>query len=368
MTTVETQTREKTRVFITGNCEGLTELSDALGRHSELELVGHADHVSAGAGALTGGHLQAVLHATRSSALPADDIAAIREYTQAPIVLVASGEASALLEEALDADVADVLLLPQLTENVVFAIRKASHSGRRSKKGHARGSGRVITVFSPKGGTGKTVTATNLSVCFAKNAGKKTLLLDLDLQFGDAGYTTRHSSGLDVLPAPIRPEDAELVTEAKLARLMEVAKESYEVIVVDTSPFFHGPMLATLDQSDDLLLVCGLDVPTIKNVRLSLQTLQLLSFPVERVRVVLNRANSNVGMKKGEVEAALETKIRFEVPSDRVVPLAVNRSNPAVLSDPKSDFGRAVREMAKTLLPAKAAENGKRRFLGKNGS
>ena len=327
MTTVEAQTREKTRVFITGNCEGLTELSDALGRHSELELVGHADHVSAGAGALTGGHLQAVLHATRSSALPADDIAAIREYTQAPIVLVASGEASALLEEALDADVADVLLLPQLTENVVFAIRKASHSGRRSKKGQTRGNGRVITVFSPKGGTGKTVTATNLSVCFAKNAGKKTLLLDLDLQFGDAaimlgiepektiqdlvtapgeldpeklaGYTTRHSSGLDVLPAPIRPEDAELVTEAKLARLMEVAKESYEVIVVDTSPFFHGPMLATLDQSDDLLLVCGLDVPTIKNVRLSLQTLQLLSFPVERVRVVLNRANSNVGHEEG---------------------------------------------------------------------
>jgi pilus assembly protein CpaE len=139
------------------------------------------------------------------------------------------------------------------------------------------------------------------------------------------------------------------------------------VIVVDTSPFFHGPMLATLDQSDDLLLVCGLDVPTIKNVRLSLQTLHLLSFPTERVRVVLNRANSNVGMKKGEVEAALETKIKFEVPSDRVVPLAVNRSNPAVLSDPKSDFGRAVREMAKTLLPAKA-DNGKRRFLGKNGS
>jgi pilus assembly protein CpaE len=288
-----------------------------------------------------------------------------------------------------------VLLLPQLTENVVFAIRKASHSGRRGKEGR-RGDGRVVTVFSPKGGTGKTVMATNLSVCFAKNAGKRTLLLDLDLQFGDAaimlgiepektiqdlvtapgeldpeklaGYTTRHSSGLDVLPAPIRPEDAELVTEAKLARLIEVAKESYEVIIVDTSPFFHGPMLATLDQTEDLLLVCGLDVPTIKNVRLSLQTLQLLAFPAERVRVVLNRANSNVGMKKGEVEAALESKIRFEVPSDRAVPLAVNRSNPAVLSDPKSDFGRAVREMAKTLLPAQAATNGKRRFLGKNGS
>ena len=255
----------------------------------------------------------------------------------------------------------------------------------------------MITVFSPKGGTGKTVTATNLSVCFAKNAGKKTLLLDLDLQFGDAaimlgiepektiqdlvtapgeldpeklaGYTTRHSSGLDVLPAPIRPEDAELVTEAKLARLMEVAKESYEVIVVDTSPFFHGPMLATLDQYRR-------PAPRLRARRADDQerpaeppdaAAPLL--PVERVRVVLNRANSNVGMKKGEVEAALETKIRFEVPSDRAVPLAVNRSNPAVLSDPKSDFGRALREMAKSLMPAQAAaERHKRRFLGKNGS
>jgi pilus assembly protein CpaE len=400
MMTVETQApaREKTRVFITGSCEGLPELSDALGRHNEVELVGKSDQVREGAGPLTGGHLQAVLHATRSSVLPADEIAAIREYTQAPIVLLASGESSALLEEALDADIADVLLLPQLTENVVFAIRKVSHSGRNNgQKGRPRGKGRVITVFSPKGGKGKTVTATNLATSFAKFGGKRTLLLDLDLQFGDAaimlgiepektiqdlvtapgeldpeklaGYTTRHSSGLDVLPAPIRPEDAELVTEAKLARLMEVAKESYDLIVVDTSPFFHGPMLATLDQTDDLLLVCGLDVPTIKNVRLSLQTLQLLSFPPDRIRVVLNRANSNVGMKKGEVEAALETKIRFEVPSDRAVPLAVNRSNPAVLSDPKSDFGRALREMAKALQPAQVAQNGKqRRFLGRNGS
>jgi pilus assembly protein CpaE len=388
--TVETQapSREKSRVFITGSCEGLDELFEALERHGEIELVGRSDNVRDGGGPLSGGHLQVILHATRSSALPVDELAAIREYTRAPIVLLASGESSALLEDALDADVADVLLLPQLTENVVFAVRKAGHAGRRQGKG--RGDGRIITVFSPKGGTGKTVTATNLATSFAKYGGKRTLLLDLDLQFGDAaimlgiepektiqdlvvapgeldpeklaGYTTRHSSGLDVLPAPIRPEDAELVTEQKLSRLLEVAKESYDVIVVDTSPFFHGPMLATLDRTDDLLLVCGLDVPTIKNVRLSLQTLQLLSFPTERIRIILNRANSNVGMKRGEVEAALEAKVRFEVPSDRAVPLAVNRSNPAVLSDPKADFSRALREMAKVLLPAQVSKNGKKRW------
>jgi pilus assembly protein CpaE len=373
-------TREKVRVYVTGSCDGLAELRDSLERHGEVEIVGSSDGVLESASTLTGGHLQVVLHGTRSSTLPTDELAAIREHTPAPVILLASGESSVLLEEALDADVSDV----------VFAIRKASHSGRKAAGGHGR-RGRIITVFSPKGGTGKTVTATNLASSFAKYEGKKTLLLDLDLQFGDAaimlglepektiydlvvapgeldseklaGYTTRHTSGLDILPAPLRPEDAELVTEAKLARLLEVARESYDVIVVDTSPFFHGPMLATLDRTDELLLVCGLDVPTLKNVRLSLQTLELLAFPQNRIRVVLNRANSKVGMKPGEVEGALDIKVRFELPSDGKVPLAVNRGTPLVLADDKAEFSRSVRQMAKSLLPVEAAKAAQKRRL-----
>jgi pilus assembly protein CpaE len=389
MTQEHSDTREPTRVFVTGSCEGLHELTVALADQAEIELVGQSAQVREGAPALAGGHLQAVLHATSSSRLPADDLAAIREYTQAPIVLLASGEASQLLDEALDADVGDVLLLPQLTNNVVFAIRKAVHTGRRSTASPA-GHGRVLTVFSPKGGTGKTVTATNLAAAFAKFERKRTLLLDLDLQFGDAaimlsiepaktiydlvvapgeldpdklaGYTTRHGSGLDILPAPIRPEDAELVTETKLARLIEVARETYDVIVVDTSPFFHGPMLATLDRTDQLILVSSLDIPTIKNVRLSLQTLELLSFPMKRIKLVLNRSNSNVGLRRPEVEAALEIKVAFEVPSDRAIPVSVNRGNPAVISEANADVSRALRQMAKSLLPAES-DKGKRRWL-----
>jgi pilus assembly protein CpaE len=383
-------TRDKVRLFVTGNCDGLAELRDALERHGEVEVVGWSEGVLDSSSTLTGGHLQVVLHGTRSSTLPQDELASIREHTPAPVILLASGESSVLLEEALDADVSDVLLLPQMTENVVFAIRKASHSGRKAAGGHGR-RGRVVTVFSPKGGTGKTVTATNLASAFAKYEGKRALLLDLDLQFGDAaimlglepektiydlvvapgeldseklaGYTTRHVSGLDILPAPLRPEDAELVTETKLARLLEVARESYDVIVVDTSPFFHGPMLATLDRTDELLLVCGLDVPTLKNVRLSLQTLELLAFPQNRIRVVLNRANSKVGMKPGEVEGALDVKVRFELPSDGKVPLAVNRGTPLVLADDKAEFSRSVRQMAKALLPEEAVKAGQKRKL-----
>src|SRR3989440_37616 len=379
----ELTTRDRVRVYLTGTCDGLPELQEALEGHPEIEFIGASEQVLEGAPMLSGGHLQVVLHASRSADLPTNEIAGIREHTRAPIILLASGGSPALLEEALEAEVADVLLLPQLTENVVFAVRKASHSGRRAQ-GKTAPHGHLVTVFSPKGGTGKTVLATNLAASLAKHWGKRALLLDLDLQFGDAaimlgmepektiydlvvapgeldseklaGYTTRHACGLDILPAPLRPEDAELVTEAKLGRLLEVARDSYDVIVVDTSPFFHGPMLATLDRTDELLMLCGLDVPTLKNVRLSLQTLDLLSFPTSRIRFVLNRANSKVGMSKKEVEGALDMKVAFEIPSDRAVPISVNRGNPAVLGDAGSEFAGAIKRLAQGLVtPTPAA-------------
>src|SRR5919198_1972510 len=374
---------EGIRIYLTGTCEGFEKLRDALAQQPGIEVVGSSDQPSVAAAALQGGHLDCVLHATSSSTLPAHEIATIREHTRVPLLLIASGEASALLDDALGADVSDVLLLPALTENVVFAIRKATHAPRRAAA-QGRREGRIVTVFSPKGGTGKTVIATNLAAALAKADGRRTLLLDLDLQFGDAaimlgiepektifdfvnapgeldpdklaGYTTTHKSGLDILPAPLRPEDAELVTEAKLGRLIEVARACYDVIVVDTSPFFHGPMLATLDRTDELLLVCSLDVPTLKNVRLAIGTLEMLSFPQARVSIVLNRANSKVGMKQREVEAALEQKVRYEIPSDRAVPLSVNKGAPAILSEPGSDFARAVNAMAKGMFPKEAAK------------
>jgi len=388
-----TNGREPIRIFVCGSSEGSASLVEALAQERELDLVGVSLAASESAGVLAGGHLNAILLATDQQTLPADELAVIREHTRAPVIVLASGEASQLLEQALEADVSDVLLLPQLIDNVVFAIRKAAHAGRRLAVSSAGtvSHGRIVTVFSPKGGTGKTSITTNLATALAKHEGKRALLLDLDLQFGDAaimlglqpdktiydfvsapgeldpeklsGYTTRHPSGFDILPAPLRPEDAELVTEAKIGRLLEVARTSYDVIVVDTSPFFHGPMLATLDQTDELLLVCSLDVPTIKNVRLSLQTLELLSFPMKKVQVVLNRANTKVGMKESEVETALERKVRHQIPSDRAVPLSINRGTPVVLADAGSDFSAAVRAVAKAVANPEPEKQTKRRRL-----
>jgi pilus assembly protein CpaE len=373
--------QERTRIYVTGACDGLQPLLEALAASSEIELLGASEHIAAAASVLTGGHLHVVLHATRSPLLPVNELTAIRELTRAPVILVGSNEASGLLDDALEAQVADVLVLPQMIENVIFAIRKACHAARRYDA-PAGVEGRIVTVFSPKGGTGKTAIATNLGAALARNEGKRTLLVDLDLQFGDAaimlglepdktifdlvvapgeldsdkltGYTVKHPCGLDILPAPLRPEDAELVTESKVGRLLDVARYSYEVIVVDTSPFFHGPMLSTLDRTDLLLLVATLDIPTLKNVRLGLQTLELLSFPRERAQVLLNRCNDKVGIKQRQVEEALETTVWRSIPSDRAVPLSVNRGVPVVVADSGCDFSRGVRGLAKVLFAGEA--------------
>jgi Flp pilus assembly CpaE family ATPase len=374
------------RVYVTGACDGLDALRTALSEHDDIEVIGASEHVAQATAPLAGGHLDCILHATKAGEFPAGEVAAIREHTRSPIILVASGaEAAAMLEDALATDVSDVLLLPQLTHNVVFAIRKAAHARRQVETAVHRG--RVITVFSPKGGTGKTVVSTNLAAAFSQREGKRSLLLDLDLQFGDsaialgiepektiydlvvapgeldveklAGYVSRHPSGLDILAAPMRPEDAELVTEAKIVSLLEVVRSSYDTIVVDTSPFFHGPMLATLDRTDELLVLCGLDVPTLKNVRIALQTLEMLSFPTKRIRYVMNRVNANVGLKTHEVEESLKVKVASELPMDRRVQVCVNRGEPIVLAEPRTDFSKALAALAEMVSPRVPVTAGK---------
>ncbi len=110
-----------------------------------------------------------------------------------------------------------------------------------------------------------------------------------------AAYTTSTAPGSTSWRQPLLPEQADLVTDAKVLRLVEVAREAYDLVVIDTSPFFYGPMLALLGPTDHLLLLCGLDVPTLKNVRLSLRTLDLLGFPSERTNLVPTASHRVLG-------------------------------------------------------------------------
>ncbi|HST18770.1 MAG TPA: AAA family ATPase [Gaiellaceae bacterium] len=306
---------------------------------------------------------------------PRTQLAKVREHTSAPVVFAAERPTTELVHWALDAGIADVLSLPVSREAAMFAIEKAAHAARRKADGDPQG--RVVTVFSPKGGSGKSVVATNLAVAAAAQGRKRTLLVDLDLQFGDAAimlglspnstvreligtqteldaeklavYTERHSSGVAVLPAPLNPAEAELVGEEAIRSLLTVARSVYDLVVVDTAPFFYGPMLATLDQTDRLLLLCNPDVPTLKNVRLTLKTLELLSFGEDKLSIVLNRANPAV-MDRGDVEAALDRKVDFVLPLDASVPQAVNQATPAVLAGLESPFSGAMLELARSVV------------------
>lgn len=384
-------------VVVTGSFEDEAELREGLGRLGGIDVLAWSHDVHGATAALASREVDAVLHGTWAThggdaegvvSRVRSEVAAIRRYTRAPIVLLVPGASHALAEGAVAAGVADVLVLPQMAETIEFAIRKAKATGRASTA-EAPGGGEVITVFSPKGGTGKTVLATNIAAVLASRSDARVLLIDLDLQFGDAaimlgvdpertlsslvldpgeldaeklaGYTIKHRSGLDVLAAPLRPEEAELVGEAKVLALLDVARREYDVVVVDTSPFFYGPMLALLEPTDHLLLLCGLDVPTLKNVRLSLRTLELLGFPRERTNLVLNRVAPKVGVTSEDVARSLELPVRFEIPNDPVVAQAVNRGTPAALLDGSSDFAAAVKNVAAALraeTPVTTPSNG----------
>ena len=392
MTTTAPETDRTTlTVALTGRYDGV-ELHQALqAPGSGFAVLESVADLNDGVGPLRNPALNAVLHGVdprsgseQVAASLRGDVAAIRRQTTAPIILMATESEPWLVEAALAAGVDDVLVLPAQLETVSFAIHKSGQAGGRVGTVTRNGSkGQVITVFSPKGGTGKTVMATNLGAYLASKTSKRVLLIDLDLQFGDAAimlgldpkrtmhelvqspgeldpgklaqYTTQHRSGLDVLAAPMLPEHADLVTEQKVVRLVEVARETYDIVVIDTSPFFYGPMLALLGPTDQLLLLCGLDVPTLKNVRLSLRTLELLGFPAERTNLILNRVSASVGLTAQDVEDALGIRVAFEVPNDPVVAPAVNRGTVPSLHETDSEFARSVAQIAASLQPTIAA-------------
>ncbi len=315
-----------------------------------------------------------VLHVTKSHAPIATEVAALQRHTSAPIVLGLVGPREGLVDEALEAALADLLILPQPPDVIAFALHKAA----RTRATEQSRSCRLITVSSTKGGTGKTSLAVNLAVELSEQ-GLRTLLVDLDVQFGDVGivlglerpdktlydlvmssaldldteklrgYVIRQKAMLHILPAPLRPEEAESIEASQIATILQIARSLYDVIVVDTAPLFDGPMLAALDRSDELLLVSTPDVPAMKNVRLALQTLNLLGFPVDRISLVANRAGMAGGASTSEVAETLGRPIRFVLPEDPGVPSSINSGTPLVQLDARSRFARGVKEIVATF-------------------
>ena len=316
------------------------------------------------------------------------------------VVLVADELSTTILQLALRSGVKDVMTLQGDTLQILEAIERvgvgltpasaginAARTGQPAGQatGQAGGNARVTTVFSTKGGSGKSAIATNLAVVLAEQSDGPVCLVDADLQFGDVAVmmklapvhtvvdavsniahldtqmlesllATHEPSGLRVLPAPLEPAFADQISANDMITLVGILRRFCSHVVIDTPAYLNDVVLGLVEESDDVLLVAGMDIPNIKNVKIGLQTLRLLNTPMEKLRLVLNRANSKVKLDIGGVERTLQVSAEALIPSDVVVPQSVNKGVPFVLSHPKSGVAKAIRSLAEGIVGA-AAEN-----------
>jgi pilus assembly protein CpaE len=297
------------------------------------------------------------------------------------IILVRQRVDSSLLAEALRSGLREVVgerdiskLHDAVRRSQTLAAQMREQGGVGGAGGRGRPRGRIVTVFSAKGGCGKTTLATNMAAALADRGRREVALVDLDLAFGDVAIAlqlfpahtiadavplgdnldfgslqtllTPHSPGLTTLVAPVEPGSGEGIPARLVSRILEVLRDHYDYVIVDTPPAFDDHVLAAFDLSDVVALIATLDIPALKNLKLTLETMDLLNYPRERWRIVLNRADSKVGLAIHEVEKSLRTPTAAQIPSSRDVPAAINRGVPIVLDDPRHSVSMAIRRFA----------------------
>jgi len=199
-------------------------------------------------------------------------------------------------------------------------------------------------------------------------------VVDLDLQFGDVGlalglrpertiydlvksggsldaekveaYLTVHESGLRTLLAPTRPDQAGLVTIEFLREVYAALRASHDFVIIDTPPGFTPEVIASIDSATDVCMVGMLDALSLKNTKLGLETLNLMGFDPSRVRLVLNRADSRVGITKEDVITVVGRPPDVSVPSERDIPVALNEGLPIVIANERSEAAKAFQNLA----------------------
>lgn len=295
----------------------------------------------------------------------------------------------ALLSRALQAGVRDVVLAGDHAALNV-ACRRSRELSRQlvaastASDAPGRPDGRIVTVFAAKGGCGKTTLSINLAVALARGTGQRVCVVDLDLAFGDvavsvqldpartivdalpmaghlditgaASLLTRYRPGLEMLLAPVTPGDAEKVPPALVGELLAVLRGMFDYVVVDTPAQFSEHVLTAMDTSAHLVLLTTPDVPAVKNLRVALDMMDLLSYPREIRSVVLNRSDSRVGLNLADVERVVRSPIAAQVPSSRAVPISINTGTPITLASSGHPVSQAITSFARQrLLDATAA-------------
>jgi pilus assembly protein CpaE len=345
----------------------------ALENDASLEVVGYADH-------LDDWHtfLEQPADVVVVASYGHDDGVtsmvdyAVKHRPDRPVVVMSEASPNGFLRQAFEAGAEDVITLPQTSEQVAFTLQKVI----ARKKGLAvpgKASAPLVAVLGPKGGTGKTLVATNLAVALAQRDAN-VVLVDLDLQFGDIGlalglspeatmydlmragppfdhekldrHLIKHSSGVKVLIAPTRPDQASAVSIEFLREIYASLRTMCDAVIVDTPPGFTPEVIATIDVSAEICMVGMLDSLSLKNTKLGLETLDLMGYETDHVSLVLNRADSRVGITPDDVSTIVGRAPDVSIPSDREIPRSINEGTPIVAARQSSGAAKAFRTLA----------------------
>lgn len=301
------------------------------------------------------------------------------------IIMSIQGEKE-YIKRAMSAGARDYVIKPFGVNELIEGIRRVYQVDQAKKKKIANPisgpklQSKVISVFSTKGGVGKTTIATNLAVAIA-NSKKKVALLDFDLQFGDVAislnlyvkntitelvkdlinvehendmieeYMLTHYSGVKVLAAPIKPENAEYVNSEHIKKVINILKSRFEYIIIDTAQGFDDTVITALDDSDTILYVSSLDLPSIKNTKNGLEVMKTLNYSNEKVKVVVNKSNESFGIKHLDFKAALNVDLWAIIPDDLAsVAISVNNGHPLVSHRRSSAVSKRINKLAQTLI------------------
>jgi pilus assembly protein CpaE len=330
--------------------------------------------------------------------------AVARHNPELLVMVLGHGSPNGFLRRAFEAGADDIVMLPATKDQVRFEIHKLIARKQGADTPAASEQSRLVCVLGPKGGTGKTLTATNLAVALSQR-GERVCLIDLDLQFGDVAlclglppertvydlaqspgaldydkldaFLALHSSGVRTLIAPRRPDQASAVGAELLREVYAIVRNTFDWVIVDTPPGFTAEVITSIDSSTDVVMVGMLDSLSLKNTKLGLETLELMKYDPDRIYLLLNRAHSRVGISQSDVEAVLGRTPDVFIPSDREIPRTVNEGIPIVVARPQSEPAEAFVRLADLLsgptvsgeepvLAAAAAEAApRRRFFGR---